>query len=834
MGRFLQNFDRISFWLGFLAATLFWWLAIRFRPALTVLFTSLISRLRSAFQEAGAGLEVRLCNDVLHQAERLHLAAELFSLDEILLPPRLLAPPRPVIPGEAPRVEPVASLAVPNTAGWPTLPSLYGAPRLSLAEAMSGGCNVVICGRPGSGKSTALADLAIQAARRYPLPGDLAERIPLLLFAADFLKVIPEPLDITAVHSELAVIDPAQALEVLAAAAGARSSLPTQARLPQFLRQAVYSGRLLLLIDGMDELPPHSFDRIVSYLNSLTAAFPALRMAVSASDKYLGKLRRLGFAVLAMAEWDRSQRIEFINKWGSRWQALIAASQDSGSPVDALLLNSWVGVGVACLTPLELTLKVWAAFAGDALGPGPVEAIEAFVRRQLAAGEQPTSESARPALEALALICLTSENPYPFANDIQTAAPAAGIDPESLLALPPASESGLLRAFSGGRIGFSHPTMLSFLGACALEARLLYADTLERSLKPVSRPWPTQQQALGFLTALLDPDQKTLQPLLDSSKPPLHPELLEAAYWLRYATETANWRTPVMRRLAPMLSDESLSLSIRCSILTALLLSGAAGLEPLLRQLCQNSNASQRQLGALGYGLLQEVTELDDLNKLLSDPHPNVYRAACLALVSIGSGLALELVAEALLHGDDELRRAAAEALANDPVEGHPTLEEGAALDDLLVRRAVVYGLQRTGRSWASLLLEKMRMEDEQWVVKNAANQALEELNEPDAQIPVPHPPLQDTPWLLAYAGQHGVGMSSSRAAREMLLQSLSDGSEEHKLAAMYELSRLLDPGALPLMLDLLHGYPGELVESAYQALWLMYASGIDLSQTDQ
>lgn len=34
MANLLRNFDRISFWIGFLAATLFWWLLARLRPLL--------------------------------------------------------------------------------------------------------------------------------------------------------------------------------------------------------------------------------------------------------------------------------------------------------------------------------------------------------------------------------------------------------------------------------------------------------------------------------------------------------------------------------------------------------------------------------------------------------------------------------------------------------------------------------------------------------------------------------------------------------------------------------------------------------------------------------
>jgi hypothetical protein len=93
-------------------------------------------------------------------------------------------------------------------------------------------------------------------------------------------------------------------------------------------------------------------------------------------------------------------------------------------------------------------------------------------------------------------------------------------------------------------------------------------------------------------------------------------------------------------------------------------------------------------------------------------------------------------VATELLQGTEELRRAAAEALANNPEEGHPALADGSSMPDLLVRRAVVYGLVRVRQPWALQLLEKMQVEDEQWVVRSAATQALEEIHKPDPRLP--------------------------------------------------------------------------------------------------
>src|SRR5690606_14521817 len=73
--------------------------------------------------------------------------------------------------------------------------------------------------------------------------------------------------------------------------------------------------------------------------------------------------------------------------------------------VDPLLLNSWLSAGNLNLSPLELTLKVWAAYAGDSLGPHVLDAISTHIRR-IAPANTPLA-----ALETLAMQAMLSAEP---------------------------------------------------------------------------------------------------------------------------------------------------------------------------------------------------------------------------------------------------------------------------------------------------------------------------------------------------------------------------------------------------------------------------------------
>jgi hypothetical protein len=194
----------------------------------------------------------------------------------------------------------------------------------------------------------------------------------------------------------------------------------------------------------------------------------------------------------------------------------------------------------------------------------------------------------------------------------------------------------------------------------------------------------------------------------------------------------------------------------------------------------------------------------------------------------------MEALAEALLHGDEDLRQYAAEAFANHPEEGYPTLQEGSTIDDLLVRRAVVAGLKRIKEDWAIEILEKMRVDDPQWVVKNMADNALEELSQPDPHIPQPALPLHDTPWLISYAGESGEGISPGTIATDYLYRALREGNEEQILAAIRIILLNGDSNAIPELYSYLYGENAELREAALNAVWHLAATGVSIPLPDE
>ena len=98
---FLNIIDPLSFIAGFATATVIWFLAGRARPLLTELRQGLKEQREQAQSRKTSTVEENHRRLTLRRAQGMHLAAQLFALDEILREPTVLTPPAPVEPGIA-------------------------------------------------------------------------------------------------------------------------------------------------------------------------------------------------------------------------------------------------------------------------------------------------------------------------------------------------------------------------------------------------------------------------------------------------------------------------------------------------------------------------------------------------------------------------------------------------------------------------------------------------------------------------------------------------------------------------------------------------------------
>jgi len=832
--------------IGFILGIASYWLVGYVRPLLTQMRSNVKEQREAAQVRRTSGTEDNHRRLTLRRAQGMHLAAPLFALNEILQEPRLLAPPVRVEPGTTSLQDDAISTTLPYMPMWPEIAAVYRAPTIGLAETLTGSANMVIVGAAGTGKTVALAHLASLAANLQIQFGPDKDAVPFLYHVAD----LQLPYD--------SAKDP---LNVIINAASERAPMFDLGRLPQFIQLTFKNGNALVLIDGFDELDPQGQTQLVEWFKALIQTHPNNKIVTTACANQLNGLTDLGFQPLAIMPWDARKTTQFIQTWSGLWSqtiALEASTQTGVDYVDSLLLNNWIGFDNTPLTPFELTLKLWGAYAGDSLGPRVLDAIATHVRRLAPAGTpvaalemlamqvilhlQPVFDSgnARAWVKQFDVVddkssgseessdhTITSEKiALTDSQRIKLKKSKAGEVPSTGL-LGKLVESGLLVSHANNKIRFLHPVLNGYLAGQAI------GDN-EADVTLAAQPdWDGKSLALHYLAARSDASA-VADYMLKESTLPLHAFLFTVARWLKDAPKQAAWRAKAFASVLNILQAEGQPITLRAQAMAAFVLSGDPGAATLFRQLLNSRSLDIIPLAALGAGALKDTKAVDALEEMLQAPTGAIRRAACLALVAIGTDKALEAVARALLQGDEELRRAAAEAMANDPDEGYALLKEGSGLADIMVRRAAVHGLARVGQDWAIEILQHMQVEDEQWAVRNLAQQYLEQISNASPRVPRKLTAPWEAPWLIEFAAKQGTGISKGNPATDVLLNAFKSGDTEQRLAALPYLKRNATEGIVGALYHAMYGDDPEVREAAFYAVEEIGANGVKLPHPNQ
>ena len=200
-----------------------------------------------------------------------------------------------------------------------------------------------------------------------------------------------------------------------------------------------------------------------------------------------------------------------------------------------------------------------------------------------------------------------------------------------------------------------------------------------------------------------------------------------------------------------------------------------------------------------------------------------------MGLAGIGTESSLEGLGRLLLEGDETIRLSAGEALACDPNEGYSMLREAVEIENLLTRRAAVFGLSRVSEDWAFEILETIQVEDDQWVVRGAAAEALERRQNPPWHIQPPVEDIAELTWLSDFAAREGLGVAPGKAALEMVRRALNKGTPEEQIAAMEAIAWSGGDEFSVELTQALHSDEPHLRDAAFEALWQLRAQGEEM-----
>ena len=678
-----------------------------------------------------------------------------------------------------------------------------------------GDLNIALIGKPGIGKTTALAYLAILIINNDPKVQYLGKSLPVFIHARDIIEASSNP-------------DPIQILTRILS-----DYYPEikPDKLKQLLDTSFQSNQVILLIDGIDELPRNLIKDCYMFINNINHVVQSkYRLMITAPLDYLDGFTLENVAPVAMGIWNTNSINTFI---GNLVHVYNKYQDQPVSEVNEQLLcsslRSWISQGHNHFTPLEITIQSITILNGAETGKSSFDIMNSFIDYVV------PNKSLRNSLEVLAYQTLISENPiinkYEMNHyvpelvsheDSEVISPGT-VNPKKAISLK--TRGIILKETIKGNTIFSHPIYLGFLASNAVIRNGQFQSIFDQ------REWAGKETALSFLAHLIDISQYLDFHDVDNDSP-LQSKLFAYAHWLGECKSASIWRPQILKRLAQVMNTNSLPVTIRAKAMAALCFSNEKGIAALFHSYLLSGYPTIRILASLGCGILRDPISINRLADLLADQNVNVRTSACMALFCMGREDTLEFIVKILLQADENLRRAVAELLTLNPFEGHPVLADGISHQDIMVRRAVVFGLGLMRNKWSYDLLQKLQIQEGQWVVRTAAAQALELAEGTDPCIPrrLEEPYLCS--WLIQAASNTGEGISPGIPPIPLFLKLLDEGTDEEKYGVLEYLVTNHTEAIIARIYDVMFSLQNQVREAAFYTLWKMSLSGAEFPST--
>ncbi len=651
---------------------------------------------------------------------------------------------------------------------------------------LEGHPRLLIIGPQAAGRTTTLVmvmrQVLAQAKGRKPYT-----RFPVWL-DLNYFKELPNPQ--------------ASALDKLAALA----NLYFPSLAPQWALTHLRRDPALILVDNWEALPPNARDQAARWIGELSRELPDSICLVSSGTEGYGLFVEAGFVPLTLVPAKGAAMVESL--YGG-WATLL--QRPGAMPPELRQLLLWADQAGASLLELNLRLMLYllTGQAPDFL----IEVLDYLLdikipMLNLGEGQETVAEHARTL--AIALVGQIAREHRLEGRVIMRQA----IYDRLTAMLPPEEErpprlegaarklifdSGFLMQ-RGKAWEPSHYLWEDFLTAWHLSGEDIGPDMFKAHLHD-----PSWSFLLEFYVTLGDVTPLVHTLLQEAATYQNDEAVLRAARWATLTPDDVPWRKDVIKTLAEVFADPDLTQEWRLRFGRCLSLVAGGESAAFFLSSLRHRNIGVRCAALRGIGWVGGEREVALLEGALKESELEIAQSAVEALGDMGTAEAAKLLNRVLPTANEHLILPIAHALAKIP-EGHELLQQAAESEDFMLRRAAAHGLDLINEPWAETLLQKMAREDDEWLVRSAAETALHAREEKAAhKTVVPPPPKVDAlEWLIAWAAEQGVGLGVGTAAVQMLLRAVTEGDARAKTLGALTLSQMGIPKFLPLLEPLL------------------------------
>lgn len=878
-----MGFDAQNFGLGLLAGWATAYGVYRARHLIGSTVRTAQQGAETVQNSATRSADSRYITDLIERCETSHLAGTSVKLSDVLIEPRFIPAPAFAAPAQEEEF-PSPFNVVPIVHDYPALHAPYNIETLTINDLALGSHAIAILGLPGSGRTTALLTIALHSLGRtrfIPPPDSVQQRLDseearmdekaravrvkerVLMeqrakeqlanergakYDADEAAKAELPLfnRLMPVYTHLsdiqlrspeygAEIDPAEPL-VRAVQHGVKRV--TASTIPRHLYNRISKGQVLLLLDGYDDLPETDRPLALAWLKAFMTQYKDNFVIIAGGVSGYGGLTSLGFTPVFLRPWLDVDTGSYIEKWAGAWPAAARKSRRKAAPpaADAVArakLNN------RALSPYDLTLKTWANFADDTELAGFEGWLRAYIARLLPP-DRPLAQvlpqlAAMGALQLdegyitparLGALAIVPDSSAPAPEPAAEAAPEkkgrggkkTEEDAESATAqgrlLGALRRAGLLVRYRGDRYQFAHPLIAAYLASLTLRDRP--QELAAKAERPAWNAAIMYANLHSSLEAVANARLTTVGDILNQN-------VTELARWLPYAPPDVPWRGQLLRELGTMLSAPNQYPLLRERALAALVETRDKNALLILRRTVRSPNVELRRLACIGMGAMGDPEGARDLMALIRDQDENVRVAATIALGAIGTSEALEAMVVSLTEGTERVQRAAAETFAALPEAGYPTLWDAVNSGEMMIRRAAVLGLRRIRTPWATLGIYRTFLEDNEWYVRSAAQQAFQEVQYGRTVIPTASYPTPDNiEWLKMWVAGKGEKLPAGDGAIQMLARAMQEGDPNIRALAAVNMAQLGQTNALKPLYTALRDKQEGVRVAAHQALAVM------------
>ncbi|MDZ4765742.1 MAG: HEAT repeat domain-containing protein [Chloroflexota bacterium] len=623
----------------------------------------------------------------------------------------------------------------------------------------------------------------------------------------------------------------------------------TASTIPRHVYRRLSEGQVLLLLDGFDDLPMSERPAALAWLDAFMKEYKGNFVVAAGPVTGFGGLTKIGFTPIYLRPWHQADTDSYITRFSGMWTAIGRRRRGVKPPEKEVIDRS--RIGTRALNPFDLSLKLWTAYADDSEMPGFEGWMRAYLKRNL-----PDVKSPDAAINSMALMsALQLEEGFitgsrlqalKIGEDADIAPPVPGTEGAAVATDTPTSAAepgkkgrgrraqteddsetktaqgrllgalrngGLLTRYRGDRYQF-HPQLASFLASLTLKSPEAVAAKLDD---------PAWRDAVAYAN-LRVPMDAIVNARLETSGDLLQESLIEMGKWVAYAPSDALWRGELMKAYGTMLSAPNQFPVLRERALAALV-DSRDGKNALfvLRRAVRNTDSEIRRLACIGMGALGDPEGLKDLRALVRDQVENVAVAATLAVGAVGANEAVDILENMFFEGTERQRQAVAETFAMMPERGYPILNDAMENSEMIMRRSAAMGLRRLRTTWSLIYIYRAYLEDDQWYVRSAAQQAFEEVQFGRAVVATQAYPKADSiDWLRQWVTSKGEKLPSGDLAAQMLVRALSEGDPPIRALAAMNIAQLGMTTALKNLYTALRDRQDDVRITAHRALALM------------